>query len=61
MRFPLEVYQAVKNAVSNTTPVWVRNSATDWADDGWNLEESILFCKELKNWDVQSFMFQQQL
>lgn len=48
MRFPLEVYQAVRQAVSSNIPVWVRISATDWAEGGWDLEESILFCKELK-------------
>lgn len=48
MRFPLEVFQAVRQAVSSEIPVWVRISATDWAEGGWNLEESVIFCKELK-------------
>ncbi|CAK7193525.1 NADPH dehydrogenase [Commensalibacter sp. Nvir] len=48
MRFPLEVYQAVKEKISNTIPLWVRISATDWTENGWNLEDSIVFCKALK-------------
>lgn len=48
MRFPIEVYQAVLTAVSEHIPVWVRISATDWVDGGWNLEDSITFCKTLK-------------
>ncbi len=30
-------------------PVFVRISATDWSENGWNLEQSIVLCKELKN------------
>lgn len=48
IRFPLEVYQAVRKAVSAEIPVWVRISATDWVEGGWDVEESISFSKELK-------------
>lgn len=48
MRLPLEIYHAVRQAVSEKIPVWVRISATDWVKDGWDLEQSIIFCKELK-------------
>ena len=49
MRFPLEAAQKVREAVHENLPVFVRISATDWTDGGWDLEQSIEFCKELKN------------
>ncbi|BEV45859.1 NADH:flavin oxidoreductase/NADH oxidase [Afipia carboxidovorans] len=48
MRFPLEIYDAVRAAFPQDKPVWIRVSATDWADGGWDLESSIAFAKELK-------------
>ncbi len=41
MRFPLEVFDAVKAAV--TIPVWVRVSATDWVYGGWDLAQTLVF------------------
>ena len=46
MRFPLEVFQAVRDAVS--LPVGVRVSATDWVDHGWDLEQTVAFGHALK-------------
>ena len=37
MRFPLEVFDAVRAAFSADRPVGVRVSATDWVDGGWAL------------------------
>jgi len=48
MRFPLEVSKRVREAVPENLPVFVRISATDWTEDGWDLEQSIEFCKRLK-------------
>lgn len=48
MRFPIEVFRAVRDAVPKTTPVWVRVSATDWAENGWDLEQTIELVKELQ-------------
>jgi 2,4-dienoyl-CoA reductase-like NADH-dependent reductase (Old Yellow Enzyme family) len=48
MRFPLEVFDAVRAAVSDNIPVGVRVSATDWVDGGWDLEQTIAFAQELK-------------
>jgi 2,4-dienoyl-CoA reductase-like NADH-dependent reductase (Old Yellow Enzyme family) len=48
MRFPLEVVRAVRQAVPPNLPVFVRISATDWTDNGWDLLQSIEFCKKLK-------------
>ncbi len=48
MRFPLEVFEAVRAAFPVGKPVGVRVSATDWVDGGWDLEQTIRFAKELQ-------------
>jgi len=48
MRFPLEVFDAVRAAFSADRPVGVRVSATDWVENGWDLEQTIVFAQELK-------------
>ncbi|WP_332812951.1 NADH:flavin oxidoreductase/NADH oxidase [Ramlibacter sp.] len=48
MRFPLEVFDAVRAAVPAGMPVWVRVSATDWVPGGWDLPDSIALARELK-------------
>ncbi len=48
MRFPLEVFRAVRETAPNCS-VGVRFSATDWVEDsGWSLDESTRFSHELK-------------
>jgi 2,4-dienoyl-CoA reductase-like NADH-dependent reductase (Old Yellow Enzyme family) len=49
MRFPLEVFRAVRAAFPADRPVWVRVSATDWVDGGWDLDSSIALAKALKD------------
>jgi 2,4-dienoyl-CoA reductase-like NADH-dependent reductase (Old Yellow Enzyme family) len=48
MRFPLEVFEAVRNAFPAGKPVWTRLSASDWAEGGWTVEDSIAYAGELK-------------
>ncbi|GEP11589.1 NADH:flavin oxidoreductase/NADH oxidase [Methylobacterium gnaphalii] len=48
MRFPLEVFDAVRDVVPAGKPVWLRVSATDWVEDGWSLDETIAFAQALK-------------
>ncbi|MEN9516151.1 MAG: hypothetical protein RLZZ159_17 [Actinomycetota bacterium] len=48
MRFLLETAELVRKAIPVDTPLFVRISATDWVDGGWNLEESIILCHKLK-------------
>ena len=52
MRFPLEVFDAVRAAFPADKPVGVKVSATDWMDGGWDLEQTIAFAAELKKRDV---------
>lgn len=48
LRFPLEVFDAVRGAFPADKPVGVKVSATDWVAGGWDLEQTITFCRELK-------------
>jgi 2,4-dienoyl-CoA reductase-like NADH-dependent reductase (Old Yellow Enzyme family) len=47
MRFPLEVFDAVRAAVPAERPVSIRISGTDWAPGGWDVEQSIEFARVL--------------
>jgi len=48
MRFPLEVFEAIRSAVPDDKPVGIRISATDWVSGGWDIEQSVVFAKELQ-------------
>jgi 2,4-dienoyl-CoA reductase-like NADH-dependent reductase (Old Yellow Enzyme family) len=48
MRFPLEVFDAVRAAFPRRKPVSLRVSATDWADGGWDLEQTIVLAQALE-------------
>jgi 2,4-dienoyl-CoA reductase-like NADH-dependent reductase (Old Yellow Enzyme family) len=48
MRFPLEVFDAVRSAFPAGKPVTMRVSATDWVKGGLELIEVITFAKELE-------------
>lgn len=48
LRFPLEVFDAIRSAVPADKPVGIRISATDWIEGGWDVEQSIVFCKEIE-------------
>ncbi len=47
-RLPLRVAQAVRAAFPAELPVFVRISATDWQDGGWDLDGSIALCRQLR-------------
>ena len=48
VRFPLEVFAAVRKVWPQDKPLGVRISATDWVDGGWTIEESIALVKRLQ-------------
>ncbi len=48
LRFPLEVFDAVRAVVPPGKPVGVRVSATDWALGGWDIEQTVAFAHALK-------------
>lgn len=48
MRFPLEVFDAVRAAFPADRPVSVRVSGTDWVEGGWDIGQTIAFAKALE-------------
>jgi 2,4-dienoyl-CoA reductase-like NADH-dependent reductase (Old Yellow Enzyme family) len=48
MRFPLEIFDAVRAAFPAEKPVSVRVSGTDWVDRGWDIEQTIAFAEKLQ-------------
>jgi 2,4-dienoyl-CoA reductase-like NADH-dependent reductase (Old Yellow Enzyme family) len=49
MRFPLQVAREVREALSDGLPVFVRISASDWAEGGWSLDDSVEFARQLND------------
>ena len=47
-RFCREIVAAVRSVMPDSVPLVVRISATDWAEGGWNPEESVQLCTWLK-------------
>ena len=47
LRFPLEVFDAVRAALPAGYPVGVRVSATDWVDGGWDVDQTVAFGQAL--------------
>jgi 2,4-dienoyl-CoA reductase-like NADH-dependent reductase (Old Yellow Enzyme family) len=52
MRFPLRVAELVRKTWPDHLPLFVRISASDWADGGWDLAQSIEFAKRLRDLGV---------
>ncbi|MEO8849619.1 MAG: NADH:flavin oxidoreductase/NADH oxidase [Casimicrobiaceae bacterium] len=48
VRFPLEVFAAVRDAWPHDRPMGVRLSATDWVDGGWTIDDSIALSLRLQ-------------
>lgn len=49
IRFCLEVVDAVRAVWPERLPVFVRISATDWVEGGWDIEQSIELARRLKS------------
>jgi len=47
-----EVAQGVREVLPDGYPLWVRISATDWAENGWDIEQSITLSDKLKSLGV---------
>lgn len=48
MRYPLELFEAVRAVFPERKPVGVKVSATDWVEGGWDLAQTIELAQELK-------------
>ena len=52
IRFLLEIVDAVNEVLDENHPLFVRISATDYAENGWDLEQSVELAKILKTKNV---------
>ena len=52
VRFLKEVTAAVRAAIPETMPLFVRISASDWTPGGWTVEESVVLAGELEQLGV---------
>ena len=52
LRLSLRVAGAVRRAIPDSMPLFVRISCTDWVEGGWDLEQSIALAKCLKQTGV---------
>lgn len=48
VRFLMDVLDAVKEVWPSELPIFVRISGTDWADGGWNEDETVMLAELLK-------------
>lgn len=51
-KFPLQVAKAVREAWPANLALFVRISATDWVENGWDLNQSIAFARKLRELGV---------
>jgi 2,4-dienoyl-CoA reductase-like NADH-dependent reductase (Old Yellow Enzyme family) len=52
IRLLLEVVDAVRSVWPERLPLFVRISATDWAEGGWNPDESVALARQLRDHGV---------
>jgi len=52
MRLALRVADRVRRAVPDELPVFVRISATDWVEGGWDADQSVVLSRRLKELGV---------
>jgi 2,4-dienoyl-CoA reductase-like NADH-dependent reductase (Old Yellow Enzyme family) len=48
IRFLLEIIDAVRSAIPDSMPLFLRISASDWLDGGWTIDDSIALAKIAK-------------
>lgn len=48
MRLAVAVSKAVRDVIPDTMPLFVRISATDWVEGGWDVAQSVVLAKTLK-------------
>jgi 2,4-dienoyl-CoA reductase-like NADH-dependent reductase (Old Yellow Enzyme family) len=47
-RLVLRVAKAVREVVPDNLPLFIRISATDWTEGGWDIKQSVELCRKLK-------------
>lgn len=48
IRLPLQIAKEIRMIWPESRPIFVRISTSDWSENGWDLEQSVRFCQELK-------------
>src|SRR6202008_4701298 len=48
MRLPLEIVEAVRQEMPASMPLFVRVSSVDGTQEGWNMDDTVAFARELK-------------
>jgi 2,4-dienoyl-CoA reductase-like NADH-dependent reductase (Old Yellow Enzyme family) len=48
MRFPLQVFDAIRAALPADKIVGIRVSASDWVEGGWNIDDCLVFAQALQ-------------
>jgi 2,4-dienoyl-CoA reductase-like NADH-dependent reductase (Old Yellow Enzyme family) len=48
MRFPLEIFDAIRATFPKSKPVTMRVSGTDWVEGGWDIEQTVAFAQALE-------------
>ena len=51
-RLLMHISASLKKMIPNEFPLFVRISATDWLENGWDIEQSLLLARLLKQQDV---------
>lgn len=52
IRFLVEIVKETRNVIGENRPLFVRISATEWVDNGWNEDDSVALAKVLKDISV---------
>ena len=52
IRFVLEVTQAIRREWPDSLPLFIRISATDWAEGGWTIDDSVKLASTIKSLGV---------
>lgn len=55
MRFPLEIFDAVRAAFPADRPVTMRVSGTDWVPGGWDIGQTVAFAQALEERGCDAF------
>ncbi len=51
-RFPLAVAKTVRETLPDELPLSIRISVTDWIETSWDVDQSVLFCRTLKDMGI---------
>jgi 2,4-dienoyl-CoA reductase-like NADH-dependent reductase (Old Yellow Enzyme family) len=49
MRFPLELFRAMRMAWPSQKPMGMKVSARDWCRGGWSMDDTLEFCRRLRD------------